>query len=109
VRYRLGVIAKLTDGWEIGGGLASGSNDQRSTNQTFDNAFSTKNINLDYGYMQYQFSNGVKAIAGEFGRKNYLWAPTDVMWDSDINPEGLLLNYTGTNGLGGFSRMPVFG
>ena len=102
IRYRLGVIAKPTPGWEVGAGLASGGSDQRSTNQSFDASFSTKGINLDYAYLQYGFDNGVNAVAGKFKRKKYLYAPTDVMWDTDINPEGFSVNYTGSNTWGGF-------
>ncbi len=101
LRYRLGIIAKPADGWEVGAGLVSGGSDPRSTNQTFDNTFSTKGINLDYAYMQYRFANGFKAIAGKFRRKKYLWAPTDVMWDGDINPEGFSVNYETMNAWGG--------
>ena len=102
LRYRLGVEAKPIDNWEVGAGLASGGSDQRSTNESFDSSFSTKDIRLDYAYMQYNFQNGFKGIAGKFPRKAYLWAPTDVMLDSDINPEGLSINYTGINAVGGF-------
>ncbi len=102
LRYRLGIIAKPTPGWEVGAGLASGGFDQRSTNQTFDSQFTTKAINLDYAYLQYAFGNGVSAVAGKFERKNYLYAPTDVMWDSDINPEGFSINYMGSNAWGRF-------
>ncbi len=102
LRYRLGVIANPVDNWEVGAGLASGGSDQRSTNASFDSSFSTKDIRLDYAYMQYKFDNGFKGVAGKFKRKAYLWAPTDVMWDSDINPEGLSINYTGSNAWGEF-------
>ncbi|MCZ6772440.1 MAG: putative porin [Proteobacteria bacterium] len=102
LRYRLGVIAKPSVKLEVGAGLASGSGDQRSTNQSFDATFSTKAVNLDYAYMQYAFENGLTAIAGKFKRANFLWAPTDVMWDSDINPEGLSANYRGMNTWGGY-------
>lgn len=101
LRYRLGVIAKPHPGLEVGAGLASGGGDQRSNNQSFDTSFSTKGINLDYAYMQYAFENGVTAVAGKLKHKNYLYAPTDVMWDSDINPEGFSANYSAVNAWGG--------
>ena len=97
LRYRLGVIATPSRNLEVGAGLASGSGDQRSTNQSFDATFSSKAVNLDYAHMQYAFENGLTAIAGKFKRANFLWAPTDVMWDSDINPEGLSANYRAIN------------
>lgn len=102
LRYRLGVIAKPLEGLEVGAGLASGDGDQRSTNQSFDRSFSGKGINLDYAYMQYAFDNGITAVAGKLKYKKYLWTPTDVMWDSDINPEGFSANYSAVNNFGGF-------
>ena len=100
VRYRLGVIAKPLDQLEVGAGLASGSDDLRSTNQSFDNTFSTKAINLDYAYAQYEFNDNIKAIAGKLLYKSYLYTVTDLLWDSDINPEGISFNYTGNNSAG---------
>ena len=95
VRYRLGIIANPIVNWTVGAGLASGGSDPRSTNQDMKDGFSTKSISLDYAYIQYKRGNtGLKAIAGKFKRKKYLWAPTDVMWDSDINPEGVAFSYT---------------
>lgn len=100
IRYRLGIIGTPTDGLEVGAGLASGSSDLRSTNQSFDTTFSTKGINLDYAYAQYKFNNNLMAVAGKFKRGSYLWRTTDLMWDGDINPEGFSLNYTNNNDLG---------
>jgi len=100
VRYRLGIIAKPAEGWEVGAGLASGGSDLRSTNQSFDSTFSTKGINLDYAYAQYQFNENFTGIGGKFQFKNYLYTATDLMWDGDINPEGFSINYSRNNGLG---------
>ena len=102
LRYRLGVIANPLANLEVGAGIASGSGDQRSTNQTFDQVFSGKTLSLDYAYMQYGFGNGITTIAGKFSPKNYLWTPTDVMWDTDINPEGASVKYAGSNAIGAF-------
>ncbi len=94
VRYRLGIIANPLPNVEVGAGLASGGSDARSTNQTFDDVFSTGDIRLDYAYGQYQVNDKFKVIGGKFKRKSYLWAPTDLLWDGDINPEGGSLNYS---------------
>ena len=102
LRYRLGVIANPAANIEVGAGLISGTGDQRSANQTFDQVFSGKQLNLDYAYMQYGFGNGVTAVAGKFATKNYLWTPTDMMWDTDINPEGASVKYLGSNAIGAF-------
>lgn len=97
LRYRLGIIANPIATWEVGAGFASGGDDPRSTNQTFQDAFSTKGLNLDYAYVEHEFGMGAKAIAGKFGRKHWLYQSTDLMWDGDINPEGFSANYGGKN------------
>ena len=100
IRYRLGVVANPVSGVEVGAGLASGSSDLRSTNQSFDTTFSTKAINLDYAYAQYKFNDNLMGVAGKFKQSGYLWTPTDLIWDSDINPEGFSINYQNHNDLG---------
>lgn len=96
LRYRLGLESKINNQLKVGAGLASGSSDPRSTNQTFQDTFSTKAINLDYAYAEYTPLSNLKAIAGKFAFKSYLWAPTDMLWDGDINPEGASVNLTGS-------------
>ncbi len=93
LRYRLGVIAEPTEGWEIGAGLASGSSDLRSTNQSFDDTFSTKGINLDYAYAQYKLNNRFKFVGGKLKYAGYLYTVADMLWDSDVNPEGFSANF----------------
>lgn len=100
IRYRLGIIAKPEDKLEVGAGLASGGDDPRSTNQTFQDAFSTKGIQLDYAYVKYDVTDNFTGIAGKFGQKGSLWQATDLMWDGDINPEGFSGNFKFNNGFG---------
>ena len=52
MRYRLGLEAKLSDSVKIASGLASGGDDPRSTNQTFENSFQHPDIRLDYVYAE---------------------------------------------------------
>jgi len=98
IRARLGAIAKITSDIEAGIGLASGSSDPRSTNQTLQDTFSSKGINLDYAYFKWLVSKveGLTLVGGKFERKDYLWVPTDLLWDGDINPEGASVNYKRT-------------
>ena len=86
LRYRLGLTANVTDQIKAVFGLASGGDDPRSTNQTFQDTFSGKGVRLDLAYAEYQPFKGVKLFGGKF--KNPIWRPSDLLWDSDINPEG---------------------
>ncbi len=94
-RWRLGAVADVTKDkqWQVGFGLASGSGDPRSTNQTFANAFETPDVRLDYAYAQYQPFKWIKAIGGQM--KNPIFTVKDLMWDSDIRPQGVAvpINY----------------
>jgi len=88
VRFRLGLEAKPVSGWKVNAGLATGSDDPRSTNQTMQDNFSTKGIQLDYAYATNSINNYVDILAGKIVRKKALWAPSDLLWDGDVNPEG---------------------
>jgi hypothetical protein len=92
IRYRLGVESKVNDMVKVGAGLASGSDDPRSTNETLDNTFETPDIRLDYAYAEISPLSQMKLVGGKFPRKDYLWATTDLLWDGDINPEGVSLH-----------------
>lgn len=106
IRYRLGLDHKVNDQWKVGAGLASSevgstTDDARSTNTTFTDVFRHSDIRLDMAFAEYQPVTWGKAIAGKFSKSDYLWVPTDLLWDSDINPTGgaMHLEHKFTNGL----------
>jgi len=73
--------------------LASGSdNNPTSTNQTFTENFSKKPIWLDRAYAKYEprCAPGLTAMAGKMGVP---LVNTDMIWDTDVNPEGAWLQY----------------
>ena len=98
-RARIGIIGKPVDNFEAGIGIASGGTDPRSTNETFDDTFETKDARMDYAYLQYK-TGGLDTIGGKFKRQRYLYQTTDLMWDGDVNPEGFATKYTLKNAYG---------
>lgn len=96
IRWRVGAVAEVTEQWEVGFGLASGVADGRSTNQTLRGAFSSGDTRLDYAYARYDANEHVDVLAGKF--KNPLWTPKDLLWDSDLRPEGIALPMVFTMG-----------
>ncbi len=92
-RLRIGIVTELSDVLHVGFGLATGGGDPRSTNQTMDDSFETPDIRLDYAYAAYTPFCWLTVLGGKF--KNPLWGPSDLLWDSDIRPEGVsvLLHY----------------
>jgi hypothetical protein len=93
-RARIGLTANVSD--EISGTvrLATGDpNDPISTNQTFQNAFNRKSINLDWAYLTLKpgKSLGIEPgwftlTAGKFGVNTY--RASELVWDDDVSPEG---------------------
>jgi hypothetical protein len=89
-RYRLRfyVDAKVNDQVYTGFGFASGSSsDPRSTNQTFTDNFGKKNLYIDYVFMEYDPNANMAFTAGR--TKNPIWTTSELLWDADINPEGV--------------------
>jgi len=91
VRVRLGVDTKINDQMKVGVGIATGSTtNPRSTNATFADSnypASFKSIILDYAYASYSPTTWLTLTGGKF--KNPIWQPTDLLWDGDLNPEGV--------------------
>ncbi len=89
-RFRLGGLTKIDDEFEVGYGLASGSADPRSTNQSFTNSFETPDIRLDYAYASYKPKSlaWLQLLGGQM--PNPLWLPGgSFLWDNDIRPQGI--------------------
>ncbi|MGE5197204.1 MAG: putative porin [Deltaproteobacteria bacterium] len=99
MRLRLSLESKVNEKLLVGIGLATGLNaasdseanstnkdTARSPNQTLGTGFAKKPISLDYAFAQYMPNSWVTLIGGKF--RNPLWEPGDLIWDTDINPEG---------------------
>lgn len=87
-RLRFGVDAKANDRVSAGFGFASGSSpDPRSTNQTMTDNFGKKALYVDYAFAEYKASERVSVAAGRI--RNPLWLTNDMLWDTDINMEGI--------------------
>lgn len=93
IRFRLGADTKVNDKTKVYFGLATGGADPRSTNQSFENSFELKDIRLDYAYAEYMPKGWATLLGGRM--KNPLWEPGDMLWDTDINPEGIAGKFSG--------------
>jgi hypothetical protein len=93
IRLRLGTEAKVNDKLKVGVGISTGTTtDPRSTNITLGNSSAKKSIVLDYAYAEYAPKPWVTLFGGKF--KNPLWEPGDLIWDTDITPEGGAAQFT---------------
>ncbi|RAP38991.1 hypothetical protein DID80_01270 [Candidatus Marinamargulisbacteria bacterium SCGC AAA071-K20] len=91
IRFRLGGEGKLSKEASVKFGLATGGTDPRSTNQTIQDSFQTADIRLDYAYLENKLSNGLTLLGGKM--KNPLYRPSDLLWDTDINPGGVAVKF----------------
>ena len=89
IRARTAIVARLPDDVKVGFGLATGSGDPVSSNQTLGAGNSSKQINLNLAYANWQPIESAYIEAGKF--KNPLFTPqkTAMLWDGDWRPEGL--------------------
>ncbi|ANH97153.1 Putative porin [Pseudomonas koreensis] len=94
IRARLGAYTEINPQVDTGIRIATGSSDDaRSTNQDLNNYFDKKQIWLDQGYVDYH-PDAIKNLHLIAGKMNQPWVSMgDIIWDSDINPEGLAVTY----------------
>ena len=93
LRARIGLQAAVSDDLKVIVGLASGSVNPVSTNQSLGGAGSTKDMGLDLAYLQWSMSDLLTLRAGKF--KNIWFKPekSELLWDNDYNPEGFAVSY----------------
>ncbi|MBU1006261.1 MAG: putative porin [Candidatus Omnitrophica bacterium] len=92
-RFRIGVDSKVNEKANAHLQLATGSrSDLRSTNQTWggnsNEAFGHWDIWIDQAYMDYTAFPWLTLIAGKMPIKSAIWQTGDMLFDTDINPEG---------------------
>ena len=95
LRLRFGGEAKLNEQVKAGFRVASGNADPVSTNQTMDDAFTSKDLVLDQAYINWTVTEGITLTGGKMA--NPLAASgTSMVWDDDLTPEGISANLGGT-------------
>jgi len=95
IRARLVADAEINDTWSAAIGLASGSVDPASTNQTLMNGFSRKTLGLDLAYVDFHPTRfpGMSINAGKIRLPFETADRTQLVWDNDVTPEGMALKY----------------
>jgi hypothetical protein len=86
-RFRLGIGTQIDDEWAAGVRLATGNTTNPvSTNQTLGTSLSNDSFNLDRAFVRYQPTSWITAWAGRFPDP---WFATDLVWDDDVNFDGV--------------------
>jgi len=95
IRARVGLEGKVNDEMGFDFRIASGSEDPVSTNQTLGGGFSSKDIWLDRAYLQWEPASmdGWTFLFGKMGNPFFKASGNQLIWDDDLNPEGIAAQY----------------
>jgi hypothetical protein len=104
IRARASLTADIAPTIRVGLGLASGSEDPLSTNQTLGQAGSSKGLNLDLAYFDWSGIANTHVVGGKFSNFLHKSGKNGLLWDNDWRPEGLGFKWDNgrffVNGLG---------
>lgn len=93
VRVRFGLTADLGDGLSAGLRLATNRDEPTSTFQTLGDGFTGKPLRLDLGYIAWKPEDiGLEIYGGKIEQPTI--NVSDLIWDTDVNPEGLGFRYS---------------
>ncbi|MGE0173083.1 MAG: putative porin [Oligoflexales bacterium] len=108
IRARFGVTAKPTTNLSLGFRIATGKAETAtSTNQTLTGDFSKKPAMIDLAYFTLQPVPEAQVTAGKMKLLFLSSAQSDLVWDTDVTPEGLMTTYEAN--LGTVSLIPQVG
>src|SRR3990172_4114336 len=94
-RFRLRLASDLKiQNLTVGIRLASGTGEQISTNQSFDDLASEKGIWIDRAYLRWQgaSSKWLTLTGGKMPNPFFTVYSSDAMWDEEVTPEGFAEN-----------------
>lgn len=94
IRARLKVAAKVNDQVDVGLRLVTRGS-QTSGNRNLEGSFISKDLFFDRAYINWRpdFVKGLTATFGKFKQPWYNVSTAGLIWDSDVNPEGVALSY----------------
>lgn len=86
-RARLGFTAKIDDHFTAAIRLAAGNlTEPTSTDQTYGDFFNRDGVGIDRAYLQWKPTKDIAVTAGRMPNPFYT---TNLLWDGDVNPEGV--------------------
>lgn len=93
IRARTALVANISSDLEVGVGMASGSEDPVSSNQTLGGGGSSKDLRLDLAYFDWSGLDNTHLIGGKFKNIVKPSGKNSMLWDSDWRPEGLAFTW----------------
>ena len=91
---RLGFTADVNENVTAVLQFATGGSNPVSTNQTFGNGFSRKDIGLDLAYLDWAVNDNTHVYGGKMKNPFHRAGSHALIWDSDLNPEGVAVSYS---------------
>ena len=107
IRARFGVAADVGDDVRVGLTLATGGDDPVSANQTLDGGFDRKSIGVDRAFFSWQATPQVSVIGGKMANPFFRPGSHHLIYDGDLNPEGLALRFAGGNWFANYAGLWV--
>ncbi len=92
-RSRVGLDAQVSDGISVVLQVATGGDNPTSTNQSFDDGFSAKDIGVRLAYVDWKVSDALSINAGKMKNPLFRAGKAPVLWDGDMNPEGIAAKF----------------
>lgn len=88
-RGRFGFASELSNSVQFAVRLATSDGNPVSTNLDFGNGFSSKDIAIDRVFINWNALNNLDIALGKMGRPWFRAGDNTLIWDSDLNPEGV--------------------
>lgn len=107
IRARFGVTADVADNVRLGLTLATGSDDPISANQTLDTGFNRKPIGVDRAFFSWAATEELTFTGGKMATPFYRPGAHHLIYDNDLNPEGLALRYSRGNWFANYAGLWV--
>jgi hypothetical protein len=107
IRARFGVTADVTEDLRVGLTLATGDDDPVSGNQTLDGGFDRKAFGVDRAFFAWEATDDLSITGGKMANPFFRPGNHHLIYDGDLNPEGLALRYNRTNWFASFAGLWV--
>jgi hypothetical protein len=93
IRARFGVTADVAENVRLGLQLATGGDDPISANQSLDGGFNRKSFGVDRAFFSWAATEQLTLTGGKMANPFFRPGNHHLIYDSDLNPEGLALRY----------------
>ena len=107
IRARVGINAQPAENLQVSFGLTTGGANPISGNQSLDSGFSRKDVTIDFAYFDWGLTENLNLRGGKMRNPFFRPASQHLIYDSDLNPEGLALRYSSNNFFANAARFYV--